>query len=85
MEVLDDGHHGAFSNITAEEKRALSDLENDEDHIFKPSDKGGNLVVLNHVQYRTMVLDRIYYLINNTMAYCQVTQLSVTWRNWSPF
>lgn len=40
-----------------EEIKALCHLENNREIIFKPSDKGGNLVVLDHVKYKKMVYD----------------------------
>lgn len=44
------------SNLTANQRIALSSLQQNKNIIIKPSDKGGNLVVMDVNQYEHMVL-----------------------------
>lgn len=44
-------------NLTDDKVRALLHLEKDKTLIFKPSDKGKNLVVMNHPMYKKMAYD----------------------------
>lgn len=41
------------------EKLALSNLKKLDDVIIKPSDKGGNLVLMDSIQYKQMCLKNI--------------------------
>ncbi|CAJ0945100.1 unnamed protein product [Ranitomeya imitator] len=41
-------------NLTAKEREALDTLRKNDQLIIKPSDKGGNLVLMDHPEYRTM-------------------------------
>lgn len=43
-------------NLTQEENKALLALEQDSTIVLKPADKGGNLVIMSHEQYRKMCL-----------------------------
>lgn len=56
---------GLHYNRSRQETEALTRLEKNKNLIFKASDKGGNLVVLDHQQYIKMVQnilsDREYY------------------------
>lgn len=47
---------GMNYNMTRDELRALKNLEKDKSIVIKSADKGGNLVVLDHDQYRSMCL-----------------------------
>lgn len=54
------------SNLTESEVGALMRLEKDELLIVKPSDKGGNLVLLDHLKYKRMTLD----ILEDRDSYC---------------
>lgn len=43
-------------NLTQDEMLALKNLEKDTSIVIKPADKCGNLVVMDHQQYRSMCL-----------------------------
>lgn len=49
--------HGTTHNITRGELEALINLEKNKQLTFKPSDKGGNIVVMDYKKYREMCLD----------------------------
>ncbi|XP_044142546.1 uncharacterized protein LOC122932281 isoform X1 [Bufo gargarizans] len=44
-------------NLSVSEMEALRSLERDETIVIKPSDKGGNLVILDSLLYKNMCLD----------------------------
>ncbi|CAJ0951695.1 unnamed protein product, partial [Ranitomeya imitator] len=52
-------------NFTKAEMKSLCELEKDHDRIIKPSDKGGNVVVMDVPQYKEMC----YALLNADMGY----------------
>lgn len=54
-----------FSNLTKGEVRALDTLMTNKNIICKPSDKGGNVVIMDRIQYQKMVLA----LLNDTATY----------------
>ncbi|XP_075187500.1 uncharacterized protein LOC142258789 [Anomaloglossus baeobatrachus] len=47
-------NRGMGSNLSEEEWTALEKLERDQNLIIKPSDKGGNLVIMDHKRYLEM-------------------------------
>ncbi|CAJ0944101.1 unnamed protein product [Ranitomeya imitator] len=54
-----------FHNLTKAEMISLRELESDHERIIKPSDKGGNVVVLDVIQYKQMC----YSLLNMDTGY----------------
>ncbi|CAJ0966643.1 unnamed protein product [Ranitomeya imitator] len=50
-------HRSTNPNISNEEKAALQCLQSDVSLIIKPSDKGGNTVLMNRVEYVKMCMD----------------------------
>lgn len=45
------------SNLTSKEKNALVRLEKNNSFVIKQSDKGGNLVIMNHSIYKAIIRD----------------------------
>ncbi|CAJ0947473.1 unnamed protein product, partial [Ranitomeya imitator] len=55
-------------NLTREPMAALRNLETDMSRVFKPSDKGGNVVVMDAEKYRDMCLS----ILNDRTTYTRV-------------
>ncbi|XP_078540011.1 uncharacterized protein LOC144824927 [Lissotriton helveticus] len=66
-------------NITPAERKALQDLLRDPTVIIKPSDKGGNVVLLIRDQYRKEAIrqlsDEKYYQSTNNETYKHIAKL----------
>lgn len=65
LEKMDSDSRMTKGNFTKEEMNALLVLEKDDNIILKPSDKGGNLVIMSHKIYR----DMCYALLNDRECY----------------
>lgn len=57
LEKLASSSRRPFNNLNEGELQALLNLERDKSLIIKPSDKGGNLVLMDHEIYRKMTMD----------------------------
>lgn len=55
LRKLKDTNFKVYSNLTVEEKRALEHLGANENIICKPSDKWGNIVIMDRQKYIDMV------------------------------
>lgn len=53
------------TNLNFKLRKALQGLQNDQQLVIKPADKGGNTVVMDSTQYQTMCLK----ILNNTEWY----------------
>lgn len=60
LEKLALTHHHPFNNLTNTEIQALLNPEKDKSLVIKPSDKGGNLVLMNHCTYKGQLSTSIY-------------------------
>lgn len=60
-------NNGLVYRLTLPKKqiRALSNLQKHAHLVTEPLDKGGNIVLMTHLQYQTMCLD----VLNNTTRY----------------
>lgn len=62
-------HNPSHVNLTAGQKSDLLDLQRNPNIVIKPSDKGGNLVVMDVSNYESMVLA----ILNNAKWYRKVS------------
>ncbi|CAJ0934562.1 unnamed protein product [Ranitomeya imitator] len=56
LRKLSDGKRGKQSNLSRGERRALDNLSANTELVIKPSDKRGNLVIMDHKKYKEMCL-----------------------------
>ena len=69
-EVLNKGPRKVHSNITNEERRAISDLKNNSDIVIKEADKGSAIVIMNTDDY----LSECHRQLDDTTYYQPVSK-----------
>lgn len=60
-------------NLKTDQMEALNNLEKNHSIVVKPSDKGGNIVLMDKAKYETMCLK----ILNNTSWYKQISPLII--------
>lgn len=62
-----------MSNLTVQQQQALTSLHRRQDTVIKPSDKGGNIVLMTQEQYETMC----HNILNNSERYRRIPMETV--------